>query len=125
MKKEFNQFDIYEIDLGQNIGSEESGIQLVTIISNNIGNKNSTTVIIAPIEPLRPKDKKKLPMHVIVNPTNENGLGLISEIQLEQTRCVSKIRFEDTVCIGKLNQDDIKKIQKAIAINYSVVNVKN
>lgn len=125
MNKQFKQFQIYKIELGENIGSEEKGYRPVIIVSNNIGNRFSPTVLIAPLETLRPKNKKALPTHVIIQPTKENGLTEISEIQLEQTRCVDKQRFKDSKCIGNLNYKDINKFQKSILINYGVKNINS
>ena len=41
--------DIYYAELNPVIGSEQGGTRPVLIISNDIGNKHSPTVIIAPI----------------------------------------------------------------------------
>ena len=54
--------DIYYAELNPVIGSEQGGTRPVLIISNDIGNKHSPTVIIAPITS-RIHTKAKLPTH--------------------------------------------------------------
>ena len=61
--------DIFYADLGETVGSEQSGIRPVLIIQNDVGNKYSPTVIITP---LTSKAKKLAqPTHVVM----ERDLG--------------------------------------------------
>ena len=57
--------DIYYAELNPVIGSEQGGTRPVLIISNDIGNKHSPTVIIAPITS-RIHTKAKLPTHTLI-----------------------------------------------------------
>ena len=57
--------DIYYAELNPVIGSEQGGTRPVLIISNDIGNKHSPTVIIAPITS-RVHTKAKLPTHTLI-----------------------------------------------------------
>lgn len=41
--------DVYRADLGEPNGSVQSGVRPVVIIQNNVGNKYSPTVMIAPV----------------------------------------------------------------------------
>ena len=63
--------DLYYANLGRGIGSEQRGYRPVLIIQNNIGNKFSPTVIVAPITS-RIGIKAKLPTHYLLN----TGVGL-------------------------------------------------
>lgn len=56
--------DIFYADLGETVGSEQSGIRPVLIIQNDVGNKYSPTVIITPLT----SKAKKLdqPTHVVI-----------------------------------------------------------
>lgn len=56
--------DIFFADLDPVIGSEQGGIRPVLIIQNNVGNKYSSTVIVAPIT--RRKKCMRLPTHTII-----------------------------------------------------------
>ena len=49
MKRQINQRDIYYCDFGDNDGSEQSGERPSLIISNDLGNVNSDTIIVLPI----------------------------------------------------------------------------
>ena len=46
---EIHKGDIVFADLGETIGSEQSGIRPVIVIQNDVGNKFSPTVIVAPL----------------------------------------------------------------------------
>ena len=41
--------DIFYANLGETVGSEQSGIRPVLVIQNNVGNKYSPTLIITPL----------------------------------------------------------------------------
>ena len=62
MEKIIKRGDIYYANLNLVIGSEQGGIRPVLIISNDIGNKHSPTVIVAAITS-RVQTKAKLPTH--------------------------------------------------------------
>lgn len=110
--QQFSRGEIYYIDFGDGMGSEQRGYRPAVIISNNIGNKNSTTVIVAAITTLRP-EKAKLPTHVYVG--TETGLDNPSIILLEQIRTISKDRIRDYV--GKLSEGQIDALWCALAIS--------
>lgn len=80
--------EIYYIDLGFNIDSEQSGIRPCLIIQNDFGNNKSSTIVIIPITT---KSKKFSKTHVKL--TKEDGLREDSYILVEQIRCVSKRRI--------------------------------
>ena len=63
MDKTIKRGDIYYADLNPVVGSEQGGTRPVLVISNDIGNKHSPTVIIAAITS-RVRKKKKLPTHL-------------------------------------------------------------
>ena len=56
--------DVYYADLDPVIGSEQNGHRPIVVIQNDIGNKHSTTTIVAIVTSSR---KKKLPTHVHYN----------------------------------------------------------
>ena len=53
MERKFKRGDIYYANLNPVIGSEQGGTRPVLIISNDVGNKHSPTVIVAPITGMR------------------------------------------------------------------------
>lgn len=114
----YNKFyrgDIYLADLSPCIGSEQNGIRPVLIIQNNIGNKFSPTVIIAPVTS-RYNAKSKLPTHVLL--PVDLGLGQGSMALLEQIRVIDKSRLSLYIC--SLNENIMKEINQAILISLEV-----
>ena len=86
--------DIYYADLGEVVGSEQGGVRPVMVVQNNIGNRHSPTVIVAPIT--SKQHKKPLPTHVQIFPF-DSGLPLASTVLLEQVRTLDKSRLRQFV----------------------------
>ena len=84
--------DIYYAELNPVIGSEQGGTRPVLIISNDIGNKHSPTVIIAPITS-RIHTKAKIPTHTLIK--DFDGLDKNSIILFEQIRTIDKQRLRE------------------------------
>ena len=116
MSKPYLRGDMYYADLGRGIGSEQEGHRPVVIIQNNIGNKYSTTVIVAAISS-KVGVKPKLPTHYFINA--ENGLELPSIILLEQLRTIDKQRL--TKYIGRLDQGHIRGMNHALAVSIGLI----
>ncbi|QUH22044.1 type II toxin-antitoxin system PemK/MazF family toxin [Alkaliphilus sp. B6464] len=107
----YEQGSIVYVDLGEGEDSEQSGVRPCVVIQNNIGNKHSTTTIIAPItkEVKRNKNGKIQPTHFIIENYESAGLKTISTILAEQIRVISKNRILDYKPIGKLDIDKFKE----------------
>ncbi len=105
--------EIYYADLSPVVGSEQGGVRPVVIIQNDKGNQYSPTTIIAPITS---RTKTKIPTHVFIN---NSCLKNQSIILLEQIRIIDKSRLIEY--IGKLTQDEISKINTAIAISLNFI----
>ncbi len=108
--------DIYLADLGQGMGSEQLGNRPVLIVQNNIGNKHSPTVIVAPITS-RTKQRGKQPTHYFLNA--EFGLASPSVVLLEQLRTIDKQRLSGY--IGHLDDSRIQELNKALAVSVGLV----
>lgn len=85
--KGYRRGDIVLANLGAPVGSEQGGIRPVLITQNDIGNRHSPTIIVAPITS---KLKKRLPTHISIG--RESGLECPSTALLEQTRTIDKSR---------------------------------
>lgn len=108
------QYEIWLINLGQDgIGVEQRGIRPCVIISNNGFNKYSDAVNVAPIS----SKLKKSPAHVTFS---HPSLTNTSDIMLEQVRCVSKERL--VRYIGGLSKETAKEVEKAIKIQFALLN---
>ncbi len=107
--------DIYYAELNPVVGSEQGGIRPVLIISNDIGNSHSPTVIIAAITG-KTQTKAKLPTHTEVK--DVEGLDRDSIILLEQIRTIDKQRLKNHM--GTMPDNIMARVDKALAISLSM-----
>lgn len=105
--------DIYYADLMPVIGSEQGGKRPVLVIQNNIGNKHSSTVIVAVITS---QQKAELPTHVILS--KNTRLDYNSTVLLEQIRTIDKIRLRNF--ITHINREDMKKVESALLVSFGI-----
>ena len=115
MERTIRRGDIYYADLNPVIGSEQGGTRPVLIISNDIGNKHSPTVIIAAITS-RVHTKKKLPTHLYLGQIE--GLPANSIVLFEQLRTIDKKRLREH--IGMLDSQQIITADKALLISLGI-----
>ena len=115
MEKTIKRGDIYYAELNPVIGSEQVGTRPVLIISNEIGNRHSPTVIVAAITS-RVHTKAKLPTHTAIR--DFEGLNKDSIILLEQIRTIDKKRLQEY--IGMLSESEMARVDKALAISVSL-----
>lgn len=107
--------DIYYANLNPVVGSEQGGIRPVLIISNDIGNKHSPTVIFAATTS-RVHTKAKIPTHI--SGKDFESLDKDSIILLEQIRTVDKQRLQDY--IGTIPELSMARVDKALAISIAL-----
>lgn len=104
--------DVYLADLGKTEGSVQGGTRPVVVIQNNIGNKFSPTLIIAPITSRM--TKKNIPTHVKI----KNKLAKESIVLMEQIRTINKNELKNY--ITTLDENNIKDINKAICVSLGM-----
>lgn len=107
--------DIYYANLNPVIGSEQGGTRPVLIISNDIGNKHSPTVIVAAITS-RVQAKAKLPTHFYLGTIE--GLSDNSVLLFEQIRTIDKTRLKER--LTHLNDHFMKAIDVPLLISIGV-----
>ena len=90
--QEIRRGDIFFADLGQGVGSEQMGKRPVAVLQNDIGNKFSSTVIIAAIT----SNGKDFVTHLIIDGP-KCGLKMDSAIELEQIRTIDKRRLREKI----------------------------
>ena len=118
LKREIYQGQIYICDLGESIGSEQSGERPCLVIQNNILNATSNIVIIVPITSKR---KKKLPTHYILTSQKYPFLNFGENTVLcECIRSLSKKRLRKLV--GQIEDDDLEAILKTNEYAYKNAN---
>lgn len=110
--------NFYYANLDPVIGSEQAGIRPVIVLQNNVGNKNSPTVIIAPIT-AKEHCKNNLPTHVEISAFD--GIVNDSIILLEQVRTIDKKRLKNF--LGRINIEDLWKVEKALVVAFGI-NIK-
>lgn len=117
MKRQINQRDIYYCDFGDNDGSEQSGERPSLIISNDLGNVNSDTIIVLPITS---KKKKDLPIHYIlykdIYPFFKDEENTVLT---EQIRCVSKKKLHKKM--GQISIEDFNNIVMILNVNFKPI----
>ena len=115
-KTTFRRGDMFYVDLPQGIGCEQSGYRPAIILQNDVGNKYSTTVIVAPLTSSS-SYKTKLPTHYTMKA--ENGLDKCSTVLLEQIHTVDKQRLQKY--IGKASDRALAGIEYALAISLGFI----
>lgn len=103
----YRRGDIYIADLGKPFGSEQGGVRPVLVISNNVGNYYSPTILVSP---LTSRDKKSgFPAHYILRKESVPCLQKTSTVLCEQSKPLDKrrvIRYVGRVDKGHLNGID-------------------
>ena len=105
--------DVFYADLSPVVGCEQGGTRPVLIIQNDIGNKYSSTVIVAAITG---RNKPCLPTHVSLY--HVNGIRYGAVVLLEQIRTIDTARLGDY--IGKLNEEEMLEVEKSLAISFGI-----
>lgn len=107
--------EIYYVDFGDGVGSEEKGVRPAVVIQNEKGNFYSPTIIVSPITT---QSKTVIPTHVDLYNNFDNGLKDKSTAMLEQIFTIDKQRLGEK--IGSLTEDEMKKIDKALKISLDL-----
>jgi mRNA interferase MazF len=106
----YKRGEIWWVNLDPTIGSETGKRRPCLILQNDLGNKSSTTTIVAPLMPGR----KSFPFVVNINPSIQNGLDSERNINLSQLRVVSFQRISKQ--LGVLENTYWAEIEKAVNI---------
>ena len=97
--------DIYLADLGEGVGSEQSGERPVLIVQNNKGNIFSPTVTVLPITTKIHKSEG-MPTHVIIDDLNvlpEKSAIMAEQITtIDKTKLIRKIGILDKRFMSKV-----------------------
>lgn len=112
--------EIYYADLSPIVGSEQGGVRPVLVISNDLGNYFSPTVIVAAVT--AKMEKSKLPTHIDIEKTPK-GLDKDSVILLEQIRTIDKTRLKERVCV--LEEETMEKANEALKVSVGIDVVVN
>lgn len=111
--------EIYLIDFGQYVGSEQGGIRPALVVQNDTGNHFAPTTIICP---LTSKQKHKIATHVPIS-SEDGGIDKNSIVLCEQIRVVDKSRILQK--IGEIKnpatiQEINRKLMLSIGVNHEI-----
>ena len=111
----YRRGDIYCADLNPVVGSEQGGIRPVVVIQNDIGNKHSTTLIVATVT-TKIRKKEQMPTHYLIQ--NNPAFSEPSVVMLEQIRTIDKKRIEGY--LGKATRSEMLGIDKALIASVAL-----
>jgi mRNA interferase MazF len=114
MSSEVKRGEIYWIDWDPARGSEQKGQRPALVIQNDVGNKYSSTTIVATCST---KFTKSYPFQVFVE-ARESGLPDDCIIDLGQIITVDKSRLLRKC--GKLSKDKMHEVNKALQISLAL-----
>ena len=103
-----------------NIDSEIKNIRPAVVLSNNMGNRYSSILSVAPLT--SSTTKTRIPVHVHIG--IEEGLRNLSLVCLEQTVCISKRRAlidNKFIIICELSEKKMKEIDKGLMIQMGLI----
>ena len=117
MKENWNYHrgDIYLVDLGTNIGSEQGGCRPVLLVQNDIGNHFGPTLIVAPVSS-RDWKKSKPPTHTLIE--GIQNLSSPSVVLTEQLLTIDKVRVMKY--LGKVPEDQMQNVNKAVMVSLGL-----
>lgn len=107
--------DVFLADLSPAVGSEQSGRRPVVVLQNDVGNRYSPTVIVAPMTSRL--EKPDLPTHVVVGAA-DGGLRRPSLILGEHIRAIDKRRLEER--IGRLPSGIMGEVDRALLVSLGL-----
>ena len=117
MKENWNYHrgDIYLVDLGTHIGSEQGGCRPVLLVQNDIGNHFGPTLIVAPVSS-RYWKKSKQPTHTLIE--GIQNLSSPSVVLTEQLLTIDKVRVMKY--LGKVPEDQMQNVNKAVMVSLGL-----
>lgn len=116
MKKTIKRGEIYYANLDPTVGSEQKGNRPVVICQNEVGNKHSPTVVVAPIT--AKLIKNPLPTHVKLY-SGKCGISQDSIILTEQIRTIDRLRLGNY--IGALDDKAMERLDKALSVSIGII----
>lgn len=102
------QAEVWRAYLDPTVGSEQSGLRPVVVISGNTMNDHFNVVIVCPIT----SKLKNYKGHVILEPSAANGLDKRSEILNFHVRSVSKDRLVKK--LGVITEKELELTKKGL-----------
>lgn len=117
MKENWNyrRGDIYLVDLGTNVGSEQGGCRPVLLLQNDVGNHFAPTLIVAPVTS-RYWKKSKQPTHTLIE--GIQNLNSPSVVLAEHLLTIDKMRVMKY--LGKVPEEQMLAVDRAVKISLGL-----
>ena len=112
---QYSRGEIYYANMEPHVGSEQGGERPVVVLQNDMGNKHSSTLIIATLTSKVDK-KLNLPTHVLLD--QNPGLKVPSIVQLEQIFTIDKRRVQRFA--GQTSSEEMDRIEAALKISLGM-----
>lgn len=109
--------EIFIADL-DGTGHEIYGVRPVVVIQNDIGNKHSSTIIIAPITSSEAVYKRNIPTNMVIDRDKYELEYEHQVILLNQIKTIDKTRLHKK--IAKLDTDDLKRLDEFIGLSLGM-----
>ena len=100
----YNKYDLIYGELPKNENSIQSGCRPLLVISNNVGNKFSPTLLVIPLSSQLKNVNQ--PTHTIIRCDTDNGLTSDSMLLAEQITTISKSKSRK---IGRVTDRETQK----------------
>lgn len=111
----YRRGDIYLVDLGTNVGSEQGGCRPVLLLQNDVGNHYGPTLIVAPVSS-RYWKKSKQPTHTLVQ--GIRNLNSPSVVLTEQLLTIDKVRVMKY--LGKVPEEQMQEVDRAVKVSLGL-----
>ena len=114
MIKDYNQLEIYWVDLDPTKGSKTKKKMPCAILQSSLINKSSRTLIVCPILP----GHKSWPFVVNVTPSSRNGIDKDRHLNLKQIRVIDVSRIDSYQ--GALEFEYLDEVKKKICLIFDI-----
>ena len=119
INREITRGDLILVNFPDVGGSVQAGVRPAIVIQNNIGNKYSPCLIVAPLTSNTSKNKTYFPTHVLLHKTS--GVAKTSIVLCEQLSTISKAKIVNY--LGHLTPNEMRRIDQAICISLALIDV--
>lgn len=107
--------DLYLANLNPFLGSEQGGKRPVVVLSNNVGNRFSPTIIVAPLT--AQQENAPLPTHIQIHKAVYSETSKTT-IMLEQIRVIDRKRISRY--LGKLSAEQMQQVDISLLISLGL-----
>lgn len=119
INREITRGDLILVNFPDVGGSVQAGVRPAIVVQNNIGNKYSPCLIVAPLTSNISKNKTYFPTHVLLHKTS--GVAKTSIVLCEQLSTISKAKIVNY--LGHLTPNEMRRIDQAICISLALTDV--